>query len=240
VLLGQGPLHLRRVQVFAAGSVAEGKRHIGRLLAQYPARDFFREGSELRQGVLSQAAAQDVIEPLRRVLTREHDHVGVALLHQEAAARGWTFKSSDDLAFCKPALSSSVSRWSRYPDPERDACCANGEPILYDYAFHTDRELNPWWRVDLLDEHIVEEVAIVNRLTVPQRFRRFRIESSRDGSAWTTQFTQAEPCDVSSDLKRPHRVRLTDSSPVRYVRIVLLGADVLHLRRVQIFGRARL
>jgi hypothetical protein len=237
VLLGREPLHLRRVQVFAAGAVAVGKRYVGRLLAQHPARDFFRQGSELRQGLLSQPALE-VIEPLRRVLAREHDHAGVALLRREADLRGWGFKPSDDLAFCKPALSSSVSRWSRYPDPERDACCANGESILYDYAFHTDKEVNPWWRVDLLEEHIVEEIAIVNRLTVPQRFRRFRIESSRDGDTWSVRFTQAEPCDVSSNLNQPHRVRLTDPAPVRYLRIVLLATDVLHLRRVQVFGRS--
>jgi hypothetical protein len=234
VLLGTGPLHLRRVQVFGWGSLVEGKRLIGRLLGKHPLREFFREGSELREGLLAQAASEDIVEPLRRALAAERDHVGVGLLHQEAALHGWTIRQSDDLAFCKPAVSSSVCRWSRFPDAERDACGANGEPR---HTFHTDKEVDPWWKVDLLEEYLIEEVAIVNRNIEPQRFRTFRIDTSSDGSLWTTIYRQTEPCDVSSDLEQPWRLRLEDPLPARHVRIVLLGMGPLHLQRVQVFGR---
>jgi hypothetical protein len=184
--------------------------------------------------LLAQAVSEDIVEPLRRALAAERDHVGVALLHEEATLHAWTIQQSDDLAFCKPAVSSSVCRWSRFPDPERDACGANGEPR---HTFHTDKEVNPWWKVDLLQEYLIEEVAIVNRNIEPQRFSTFRIETSSDGSLWTAKYQQTEPCDVSSDLERPWRVWLADPSPARYVRIVLLGMGPLHLQRVQIFGR---
>jgi hypothetical protein len=233
VLLGSGPLHLRRVQVFGWGSLVEGKRLIGRLLGKHPLRDFFRHGSELREALLAQAAAEDIVEPLRLALAAERDHRGVALLHQEAAVHGWSIRSHEDLAFCKPAVSSSVCGWSRFADPERDACGANGEP---GHTFHTDQEVNPWWKVDLLEEYLIEEVAIVNRNIEPQRFSRFRIDTSSDGSTWTTRHQQTEPCTVSSDLERPWRLRLEQPLPARHVRIVLLGMGPLHLRKVQVFG----
>ncbi len=238
-LLGPGPLHLRRVQVFGANSVPAGKRAIARLLAKYPPRDFFRNGSELREGLLGLAGSEDIVEPLRRVLARERDHAGLALLYEQAAALGLPVPSlSNDLAFCKPATASSTSAWSRYPDPERDACGANGELPADDYGFHTGTEKNPWWLVDLLDKHVVEEVAIVNRRTQAQRFRSFRIETSLDEISWETRFTQAEPIDISSETASPWRLRFADPCPARYVRITLLGTGPLHLRRVQVFGPA--
>jgi F5/8 type C domain len=239
VLLGAGILHLRRVQVFGPGSLVSGKRFVGKLLAKYPLRDFFHEGSELRRELLSQAPFENIVEPVRRALARERDHAGLALLYEEAAAQGWTVgPKSNDLAFCKPALTSSVSRWSHYQDRERDACGANGEELPYDYGFHTDQETDPWWMVDLLTEQMIDEVTIVNRSAQRQRFRTFRIETSLNGSVWTTRFTQAEPADISPDPERPWRVHFPEPFPARYVRIVLLGVGILHLRRVQVFGRA--
>jgi hypothetical protein len=92
--------------------------------------------------------------------------------------------------------------------------------------------------VDLLDAHVVEQVDIVNRRTQAQRFRSFRIETSLDELSWETRFTQAEPIDISSEAASPWRLRFADPCPARYVRITLLGAGPLHLRRVQVFGPA--
>ncbi len=220
-----------------AHSVLGGKRFIAALLDEHPPRDFFREGSELRERLLSQTPFEDIAEPLRRALAKERDHEGVALLCEHAGAYGWSVASTTDLALYKPAVASSVSQWSRYQDPERDACGANGEDLPQDYGFHTREEADPWWMVDLIEECVVEEVAIVNRVKQPQRFRTFRIETSCDGSDWTIRFTQSEPCDVSSDPESPWRLRFADVFPARYLRIILLGAGALHLRRVQVFGR---
>jgi hypothetical protein len=217
-------------------SVLGGKRFIAALLAQHPPRDFFRGGSELREGLLSQRPFEDIVAPLRRALAKERDHDGVALLYEEAGAHGWPVAPTTDLALYKPAVSSSVSLWSQYQDAERDACGANSEAISHDYAFHTREEADPWWMVDLLGEYIVEEVAIVNRRSEPQRFRTFRIEASCDGNNWTTRFTQTDPGDVSSDTESPWRLRFTDPFPARYLRMILLGVGPLHLRRVQVFG----
>ena len=159
------------------------------------------------------------------------------MLDKEAAAQGWPrWPKSDDLAYCKPAASSSVSPWSWSQDPRRDACGANGEWLADDYGFHTQEEPDPWWMVDLLDEYNIEKVTIVNRHSQSQRFSTFRIESSLDANIWTTRFTQTEPKAISSDPDSPWKAHFSKPFPARYVRIVLLGVGMLHLRRVQIFA----
>ncbi|HUD65101.1 MAG TPA: discoidin domain-containing protein [Candidatus Sulfotelmatobacter sp.] len=221
----------------APGSLLGGRRLIATLLAKHPPRDFFRKGSELREGLLSQMPFEEVVEPMRRALVKERDHMGIVLLREEAMGHACSVTiATDDVACCKPAVSSSVSPWSRYQDPERDACGANSEQLSDDYGFHTRSEPDPWWMVDLLEEHIVEGVAIVNRRNMSERFRTFRIETSSDRKTWTSRFAQAQPRNVSSNPAWPWRVRFPDPSPARYVRIVLLGVENLHLRRVQVFG----
>ena len=132
-----------------------------------------------------------------------------------------------------------VRGWSRTMDAVADAAGANGELLHHDYAFHTDWEDEPWWSVDLLaDSTDPHAVAIVNRVSEAWRFRTFRIDSSHDGDTWTTRFEQDDPVDVSSDPETPFVVQFANSFPARYIRIVLLAAGVLHLRRVQVFGTA--
>jgi hypothetical protein len=143
-----------------------------------------------------------------------------------------------DLAFCKPARTSSVSPWTPWRDPAQDARGANGVSLAEDFGFFTEKEREPWWMVDLLAEYAVEEVAIVNRLTQPQRFRTFAIVSSLDGEGWKTRFAQTAPMDVSPDPQSPCRIQFREPFPARYVRIVLLGVEYLHLRHVQVFGRS--
>lgn len=229
-------------RVHKPGSLAHpvfgGKRFILALLSQHEPRSFFDEGSELRAGLLSQAPFEDVVEPLRRAFVKTQDHAAIPLLLAEARTRGWRIPpASADLAFCKPAVSSSTSRWSRFADCARDACGANGDAAPQDYGFHTAEESNPWWMVDLGEEYLVDTVAIVNRPKESGRFRSFRIDTSTDGASWSPRYTQTDPIDVSSDIGMPLSIRLADAPGARFVRIVLLGLAPLHLRRVQVFGR---
>jgi hypothetical protein len=220
-----------------AHPVLGGKRFVANLLSIHPARDFFREGSELREGLLNQMPFEDVLGPLRRALAMNRDYAGVALLEQEAATHGWIFGATVDLALFMPAVASSVSSFSRLQDTRQEAGRVNAEPVPFDHGFHTRREANPWWMADLLGEHLVEEIAIVNRRIESGRFSTFCIETSLDGRDWTTRFMQADPVDVSAEPESPWSMRFRDPFAARYVRIVLLGMGPFHLRRVQIFGR---
>lgn len=239
-LLGPGPLHLRRVQIFSAGSSATGKRLIARMLTRHDPREFFEEKSELREALMNLTDAEDIVCPLRRAFAESRDHRSIALLHEQAALYALPLGlTADDVALYKPARSSSVTPWSSYRDTERDACGANTERIAEDYGFHTGGEVDPWWRVDLLQEYEVDEVAIVNRQRCSERFSKFCIESSCDGDDWTTRWMQVEPVTVSSDLASPWRMLASEPFTARFIRIVLLGAGPLHLRRVQVFSTAK-
>ena len=220
-------------------SVLGGKRFIETVLAKHPAQDFFREESELRVSLLLEAASTDIAVPLYQAFATQHDYGGMGLLWNEPVIRDALAKATVDVAFCKPALSSSVSSYSRHKDRELDACGANGDQVAHDFGFHTAREDAPSWMVDLLSEHQIEEVTIVNRLNEPERFRTFRIETSCDGDRWTTRFEQTVPSDVSSDVESPWRQRFDGPFPARFLRVVLIGSGVLHLRRIQVFGRPR-
>ena len=84
----------------------------------------------------------------------------------------------------------------------------------------------------------VFEIEIVNRREAAERFRNFVVQTSLDGSLWVTRFLKLDASEVSADAERPHRILMSDPFLARHVRIMLLGAGILHLRRVRIFGRA--
>ncbi len=66
-----------------------------------------------------------------------------------------------NVAFGKPAKQSSLSEWSTVGE----ATNAVAEEFLGDFAFHTGRELGPWWQVDLLSVYPIEAIIVHNRRT---------------------------------------------------------------------------
>ena len=160
----------------------------------------------------------------------EQSPIVVAAPRRLTATRG-------DLAYGKPALTSSASRWSRFSDAARDAAGANSETLPADFGFHTQDEKDPWWMVDLLAEHAVDEVAIVNRKAFGDRCAHFVVESSTDHDTWTTRFAKRDGETISATAAAPWRVRFATPFRARYLRVRMLGEGMLHLRRVQVFGR---
>ena len=152
--------------------------------------------------------------------------------HEPEIFRPWI-----DLADGKPAIQSSHSRhFSHGPSSEADAALANRDPLPDDYAFHTETEENPWWQVDLLQVCIVERVEIINRVTQPLKFNHFRIDISQNEKEWTTCFRKIDNAVVSSDPLYPARFTLNKQVQARYVRIIQLGMNCMHLRRVRVLG----
>ena len=141
-----------------------------------------------------------------------------------------------DLAHCKPARQSSRSRWSRGRTVEADAARAVRGILLDDYAFHTDHEQAPWWEVDLGADATITEVDIVNRTTIPNRLRRFRIDVSSDAATWRTAYRKVDDEPVSIDPERDFVAGMPPGLTARHVRIVADGPTMLHLRRVRVFG----
>ena len=149
----------------------------------------------------------------------------------------WMSASPNDLALGKPALTSSLSPWSRSRDRAEEAAGANGDLLAMTYGFHTHEEDSPWWRVDLEDVCVISSVSIVNRPSDGERFRRFVIETSLNDETWTTVWAQEDGQDISADIREPWCAHFDDLITARYVRIRSLIRGVLHLRRIQVFGR---
>jgi len=217
-------------------SVLGRNRFVATLLGEHRPNSYFQPGSELYNNLRSEPF-EDVVPPLRAALLRQTDHAGLALLDQHMMELGLPVVVNEDLARCKPALTSSLNTWSRFQDRARDACGANGETLADDFGFHTSAEPEPWWMVDLLGEHVVDRISITNRVTESGRFRAFCIDSSRDSNVWITRYTKLTLEDISTDPEQPWMLLAADPFVARYVRIRLLGEGPLHLRRVQVFGR---
>ena len=218
-----------------AHSVLPPDKFYAALFRESDPSDWFSADSELSRSL----QGHDVLaygDRLLEAFQRDQAHAAYQHVRAAMARAGRRFAREPDAAFCKPAITSSVSPWSHHQDPQRDAAGANGARLFEDGAFHTAEEEGPWWMVDLLNAFAVDEVALVNRVGHADRFRQFVLESSTQGTAWTPRFIKLDYGDVSSDPDHPFRIPFPDPFEARYLRIRLLGRGMLHLRRVQVFA----
>ncbi|MCH8219437.1 MAG: discoidin domain-containing protein [Planctomycetes bacterium] len=93
------------------------------------------------------------------------------------------------------------------------------------YGFHTDRDANPWWQVDLGESLLLDRVDIYNRCdgTVEDRAERLLVLLSDDGRSWiefyrhdgTTSFgqTDSKPLVIPADGTKLFETKL-DVPPV--------------------------
>ncbi len=206
------------------------------LLSSHLPHDYFRNGSILHAILRSEPLA-DIAPVLAKAFADAGDHVGLGMLHAEMRRQDLAVPRGPDLAFCKPAMSSSVSPWSHKQDLCLDANGANGHTVHEEYGFHTELEANAWWMVDLLQDCVIDQLSIVNRAGFTERFQWFAVDSSADGIDWTMRFSKLNDEMVSSDLEQPWSVSFDPPFVARHVRVRRLGpAGPLHLRRVRIFG----
>lgn len=68
-----------------------------------------------------------------------------------------------DVARLGKASQSSLSKWSKDNDAQR---AISGEAYK-DYAFHTDKEKNAWWRIDFDDAIPIQHIILQNRKKHP-------------------------------------------------------------------------
>ncbi len=210
-----------------AHPVFASRRFIETFLREKPSGSHLMPDGRLWPDLANEDPAQ-----IRAVLGEDADDMtGVSGLRPDAASG-----APRDVARNKPATQSSHSAWSRAPSAAEDARRAVSGILPADFAFHTQGEPEPWWRVDLLTDHVIAAVEIINRPGKEYRFKRFRIESSLDDATWTIELVKADQSEISSDEKHPALFTMPTLFRARYVKIVSLGSEVLHLRRVRVFG----
>lgn len=106
-------------------------------------------------------------------------------------------------------------------------------------GFHTAREDQPWWQVDLGRVRRVDQVVVWNRCdTVAARAARLRLLLSEDGQTWRTVYTHDGTVFHGFTDEQPLAVRL-ENERTRFVRVQLPGSTYLHLDEVEVFGPRR-
>ncbi len=103
------------------------------------------------------------------------------------------------------------------------------------FGFHTSREQDPWWQVDLGREVSIGEVLIYNRGDAcSHRARRLRVLLSGDGTSWTAVYNHDGSEFGGMWDGKPLSV-LLHGAKGRFVRIQLPGNECLHLDEVEVF-----
>ncbi len=105
-------------------------------------------------------------------------------------------------------------------------------------GFHTKKERNPWWQVDLGSVAKLGRIVIWNRTNDAQgtqRARRLVVWISNDGKAWDEiyqhdgvpfhGFSGGEPLSI-----------VVSGKNARFVRLGLTGNEYFHLDEVEVFG----
>lgn len=130
------------------------------------------------------------------------------------------------------------SMTSKYPSPDPRMLVA--EKPAEDYAFLTDRELNPWVEIDLGRQVYVTGVRVLNRPRYGQHADTLRLSVSIDGKDWADVW-QAERAESSWEIPVTD-MRAGAEVPgrlARYVRLAIKPAEPqhFHLRQVEIYGK---
>ncbi|MBK9154474.1 MAG: discoidin domain-containing protein [Chloracidobacterium sp.] len=135
-----------------------------------------------------------------------------------------------NLALKRPTKQSSNSQWSKPNDAQG---AVNGVKNR-SFGFHTNRESNPWWQVDLGAVKRLTEIRIFNRLDCcGERARTIRVLLSNDGIRWRRVYAHNGSVFGGAD-GRPLIVSVRGNS-ARYVRLQLAEVTWFHLDEVEIY-----
>ncbi|HSH16031.1 MAG TPA: discoidin domain-containing protein, partial [Verrucomicrobiae bacterium] len=106
------------------------------------------------------------------------------------------------------------------------------------WGFHTGRDTNPWWQVDLGEVLPLAQVRVWNRsdqASSAERARSFRLLVSNDGREWRHVYQHNGQTFYGYRMpdRTPLVVNLTNTEG-RFVRIQLPGTAFLHLDEVEV------
>ncbi|MBC8870681.1 MAG: discoidin domain-containing protein [Planctomycetes bacterium] len=104
------------------------------------------------------------------------------------------------------------------------------------WGFCTEREVNPWWQVDLGNSIPLDRVVIYNRCdgNVEDRAARLRLILSDDGRRWTEAYQHDGTAFLGYTDNKPLTVPFSDAA-ARFVRIQLPSTEHLHLDEVELY-----
>ena len=135
----------------------------------------------------------------------------------------------NDVAFTGVASQSSLSKWSQKNDAYR---LVDSNLLVMDFAFHTNEEDNPWWRLDLGIVIPVQMVVIHNRIKMLHgKAKTLKVEVSKDGICWITLHAGLSYFGFGRDaLKIP----LNNEISFRLIKLSLTERNYFHLSKLEI------
>ena len=143
-----------------------------------------------------------------------------------------------NLAFGKSARQSSFGPPGWATTPAGRLSAATNGILTGRCQFHTDHEEQPWWIVDLGRAAQLDEIILHNRADDSwDRCSRFSLSTSIDDVEWTVIHSQDSPLSFGNGITgNPFLLSLEQPVRARYVRIILLGINFLHLDQVEVIG----
>ena len=104
------------------------------------------------------------------------------------------------------------------------------------YGFHSNRDANPWWQVDLGEPLSLERIVIYNRCdgNVEDRAARVRVLLSKDGKEWTPLYQHDGSKFLGQTDGKPLSVPAKGKT-ARLVRLQLPGTQYFHLDEVEVY-----
>jgi hypothetical protein len=135
-----------------------------------------------------------------------------------------------DIAPLGKAKQSSLSKWSKPNDAQR--AVQKGE---WDFAFHTEKEQNPWWELTLDRPSFVEYIVLHNRKSMCQeRSRKLSVEVFEGEKYY--QVYQGDLLFGSEPSGLPLILPVKYSKKIEKIKITLLAKEFLNLSRVNILS----
>jgi len=152
-------------------------------------------------------------------------------------------------------MNATAADWTR--DIEADwlrqltrACAANQEPRMppeidaagacdgvqdEEAAFHTERQPQPWWQVDLGSPMPLSRIVVYNARDCQERARNLTVLFSDDATTWREAYRHNG--QTFGGLKDGHPLVIPlKGDQARFVRMALPGTEYLHLNEVEVYG----
>jgi hypothetical protein len=141
--------------------------------------------------------------------------------------------TDNNLALNKPAQQSTSS--SVWPGAAALAVDGNalGDYYTQNSVTHTDREANPWWRVDLGDTYDISDIEVFNRTDCcSARLQGAQVFVGNIASNNPTDFVEVATLSGSSSVQNFNGISVRG----RYVLIRHVRSEILSLAEVKVFG----
>ncbi|MFV1964165.1 MAG: discoidin domain-containing protein [Pirellulaceae bacterium] len=129
----------------------------------------------------------------------------------------------------------NLGSWAEPISPQEDA--AGGCDGLKDggWGFHTDRQQDPWWQVDLERVWPLDQIFVYNRCDgSSERAVRLKLLLSIDGETWSECYQHDGTMFLGAPDNQPLTIYLKGTK-ARFVRVQTPGNDPLHLDEIEVF-----